>query len=185
MSLQLPLPSFGSVMLMLKTILREGGHIEMGFRRVVPRPGSGLAEPVGNFREVGKHMAERGELVQYRKKTGDPIYYWGMRGITPDVCKDRDELAAQMEIMAHRLDRASKPRWLSFLRRQPTDKQRIVAFVPVLANAGHVGQVVGRFDASSGLVTVHLIIPIERRAHHTTVQYEFSHWMSQQADPDD
>jgi hypothetical protein len=185
-SSEIPIPYSAGIAFMIKTILREGGHVEMGHRKIVPRIGSGFIEPKGNFKDVCKHMAERGELVQYKPSRDIGMaYVWGMRGITPDICKDRDELMLQLEIASHKLDRAKMQKWISFHRHQPTHKQRIIAFVPVLANAGHVAQVVGRYDVHAGLVTVDMILPLTRDKHHVTVQYEFSHWMTQFLDPTD
>lgn len=182
-----PLPFNGGLALMIKTILRDGGYIEAGFRRIVPRNGSGTTEPIGDFREVCKKMSERGEIVQYKPlKDIGASYVWGMKGITPDICKDRDELFTQLELLTHRVERLKAPRWVSMHRHKPQDRQRILAFVPLLANKGAVGQVVGRYDAAGALVTVSVMTPQPSgtvRLH--VVQYEFSHWMPQHSDPTD
>lgn len=180
-----PLPFNQALVVMIKTILREGGYVAMGYSRVVPRNGSGANEPIGNFKEICKRMAERGELIQYKPaRDVGMAYVWGMRGITPDICKDRDELYTQLELMSHRVERLKSPRWISMTRHKPEHQQRIIAFVPILANTGNVGQVMGRYDAKVDLVTVGLVIPQKVGPRETVVvQYEFSHWMSQHGDP--
>lgn len=173
--------------MMIKTILREGGYVEMGYKRVVPRNGSGATEPIGDFKEVCKKMSEKGELIQYKPARDIGMnYVWGMRGITPDICKDRDELFTQLELLTHRVERLKTPRWVAIHRHKPVDRQRILAFVPILANSGAVGQVVGRYDIDGNLVTVSILDPQPSgRVRLGVIQYEFSHWMPQQQDPTD
>lgn len=89
--------SFQEIQETIRSILRDGGFVNLQMNRCVPREGSALKEPC-NRKFIDALWRMKAELVKYPPPNREYIGLWGLPDVVPHICRQICLSAADKEI---------------------------------------------------------------------------------------